>query len=86
MVYDDKEGNEMSYNFARAAQGLSDASWSGLGGGFLVFTRDFCGGEWYSAGSRPDLHAGHIVVRVPSRSISVREAEELLRDLSEAHD
>lgn len=68
-----------------AAQALSDASWGDLGGGTLVFGDDWSGGAWYSAGSRPTLGQGDIRVIVPSRSISVREAVEIL-DPSDSSD
>lgn len=57
-----------------AATAIHEASWGGLGGGFLVFdAHSLTGGAYYSRGSRPDLN-GCIAVDIPSASQTIDEA------------
>jgi hypothetical protein len=64
-----------------AAAAVSDGSWGSLGGGFLVFgADDLSGGAWYSAGSRPDVR-GCVTITVPSGSVSVEQAREIVLDV-----
>jgi hypothetical protein len=52
-----------------------------LVGGFLAFRADGTGGEWYSAGSRPDAA---ILYPVSDRYVTSREVQDWLDDWLDA--